>query len=521
MRSKSLQPTQLSRFSLALASALAGGLLLPSTAQAQNLAYYNLLDVQNINNTGFYSANNGSSIASGARTTNLIADDIRVADGYGGLAVSRVTATVYMPTYTNETLFQPQARMRFWAADGVDGGPGTFLSGLTQIISLASNTRTDIVFTASNSSQPLFVLPTNGRFWAGITFDGGTTYTDAQMNRPGLVIPTAAAVGSSTNQGFRAPGSGGNYLGVNNPSGTYFTFNGLTTNFTWAVETFTAPTSSTGASGFLGPVVNPASGNNAFWGFDVPDGTQGGKLMSTKDTNLFTPSGTTLRLNVTGATGFYGGGVYQKNVVNTTLSQSNIPADWFFETSLRANFSGANDYPFAGLAVIGDSENVLEFTLAHSPANGANNNYASVRFLKNGVYTEDSLIPLLGGFTTANDANQWTLRIAKNSQNGLISFFYNSFGGPATQLLGSLSPTDIGVRADMYTFLNSIGGKRVGLITANQSSTTPGLHADFEMFNTNINLAPLSQAAAPEPGTILLVVFGAAITVGAQRRKKN
>ncbi len=104
-------------------------------------------------------------------------------------------------------------RIRFWAADGVAGAPGTLIGGFSfNPITTNGQTANSFFFDAS----ALGVLPTN--VWVGMLFDNvGTTATTAQLNNMGILAYDPPAVGSSADSDWLSTAAGSNF--VANPAG--------------------------------------------------------------------------------------------------------------------------------------------------------------------------------------------------------------------------------------------------------------------------------------------------------------
>lgn len=180
----------------------------------------------NVDNfTGNAYANGGAANQAGNTITTLVADDILMA------GPSSITSFTFSVANFNTVAVSARARVRFYAADGAGGTPGTVITGFSfnPISFAASSVNT---FTGNVAA---FVLP--AAFWAGITFDnntGGTGATAAQLNNLGQGIFDPPVVGSSGNIAFQTTGAG-SFL-ANNPAGSTFNFTGLgapIANFGW------------------------------------------------------------------------------------------------------------------------------------------------------------------------------------------------------------------------------------------------------------------------------------------------
>lgn len=185
----------------------------------------------------------GSALANGGASggiTRLVADDIS-RTGAAGEALTEFTFSV---ANFNTTAVSARARVRFYAADGAGGAPGTAIAGYSfNPISFASGSVALFTtgFLAGGAAMPV-------NFWAGITFDNvGTGISDAQLSLLGQGIYGPPTLGSSTDTAFQT-NLAGSHL-VNNPVGSQFNFQGSPpANFGWRVSTAPAP----GAMALLG-----------------------------------------------------------------------------------------------------------------------------------------------------------------------------------------------------------------------------------------------------------------------------
>ena len=196
---------------------------------AQNVVYSN---VNNFSGQGFINGGATSTAATGG--TLLIADDITVVGGAG----QSVTGFTFSVANFDAASVSARPRVRFWAADGAGGGPGTLLSGFSfnPITFTAGNTG---LFNATIAAGQV-VIPANGKFWAGIFFDGsGTTATVAQINNLGQGVFDPPTLGSSANSYWISSTPGSNL--VNNPAGSLQTFSTGTANFAWSFTVIPEP----------------------------------------------------------------------------------------------------------------------------------------------------------------------------------------------------------------------------------------------------------------------------------------
>jgi MYXO-CTERM domain-containing protein len=172
--------------------------------------------------------------------TRLVADDIS-RTGNAGEALTEFTFSV---SNLNTANVSARARVRFYAADGVGGAPGTYITGYSfnpiSFVAGSVNTYTTGLL-AGGAAMPL-------NFWAGITFDNvGTGISDAQLNLLGQGIFSPPTLGSSGDVAFQT-NAAGSFL-VSNPAGGSFNFQGQpAANFGWRVSTVPTP----GAMALLG-----------------------------------------------------------------------------------------------------------------------------------------------------------------------------------------------------------------------------------------------------------------------------
>jgi hypothetical protein len=202
---------------LACLGLFAGPPALVTPARSDVVLYSNVT-----NFTGFGVTNGGAANVGGDNITTMVADDITPGPGLDGGTVDAFTFSVANFDASNVSA---RARVRFYAADGTGGGPGTLITGFTfNPITFAAGAVT--LFTFSNGGVPLFSIP-KGSFWAGLTFDdnnGTTGATLSQLNNLGQGIFDPPTVGSSQDVAF-GTNNAGSFLG-NNPAGGFFNFGG-------------------------------------------------------------------------------------------------------------------------------------------------------------------------------------------------------------------------------------------------------------------------------------------------------
>jgi len=159
----------------------------------------------------------------------MAADDLNLV----GTPPYAVNGFRFVVTDLNAVDVSARPLVRFYRANGMDGGPGTLIEARTYnpIVFHAG-----VVGTIKTSSQ--FPLPTSS-IWAGITFDnnGGTTgATAAQLDNLAQGIFSPPEVGTSADQYFVTTAAGS--FDSNNPVGTITNFGGAPpADFGWEILT--------------------------------------------------------------------------------------------------------------------------------------------------------------------------------------------------------------------------------------------------------------------------------------------
>jgi hypothetical protein len=206
-----------------------------ATASASVVTAYD--DTANFGGNGF--ANGGATLSGNNTSTHLVADDLHYDTGLGGLSVVNFR---YSVANFNSQAVTARSQIRFWAADGSGGGPGTFLAGFAATPP-AFSAGTVSFFNFSVPVAEQFALPGSGVLWAGITFDdnnGTTGVTAAQLNSLGQGLFNPASVGSSADEFFQTAGSGD--FAASNPAGGFFFFGGNpVANFGWTISVDSVP----------------------------------------------------------------------------------------------------------------------------------------------------------------------------------------------------------------------------------------------------------------------------------------
>ncbi len=173
-------------------------------------------------------ANGGSATdINGNTITTLVADSLALM----GSAPFSIGQFSFAIANLNSVPVGARPRVRFYANDGTNGGPGTYITGYS-FNAITYDAASVAVYTGT-------VMPfaiTTQSFWAGITFDdntGTTGITPAQLDNLGMGLYGPIDVGSSTDDFFQtdAPGS---FALVNNPPGGIFDFGGVPrSDFGW------------------------------------------------------------------------------------------------------------------------------------------------------------------------------------------------------------------------------------------------------------------------------------------------
>ncbi len=166
--------------------------------------------------------------------------EIQVANGISRMVMDSIkfilTAPYSIKAFTfsvsniKSAAVSARPRVRFYANDGPNDGPGTYIAGFSfNPISFAPNS----INTFSGTVTPFTV--TQSAIWAGLVFDnnnGATGATIADLDSLGQGIFNPIDIGASSNTYFRTTAAG-SFLS-NNPPGTLGTFTAPTlANFGW------------------------------------------------------------------------------------------------------------------------------------------------------------------------------------------------------------------------------------------------------------------------------------------------
>ncbi len=194
--------------------------LVANQIDAQNISVYDNSATYRMSFSNGGAADNNA--GPGVAITQLVADDITFSSSAVGQSISDFGVSI---ANTDPTVsFSARIRVRFWVNDGPNGGPGTFIAGVSFDPITFTPGSHDFVF--GTLAPGVFVLPASGTFWAGVTFDNATqniasTATTAQLNELGEGIYDPPTIGSSADKAFKSTSSG-SFFGVNNPPGTIF-----------------------------------------------------------------------------------------------------------------------------------------------------------------------------------------------------------------------------------------------------------------------------------------------------------
>jgi hypothetical protein len=196
-------------------------------------------DITNFSGFGF-AQGSGSSGTVGSITSTLQADDITPIAGAAGQSVNAVEFSV---ANFNTTAVTATAMVRFFAADGSGGGPGTLIG---QFDFSPTSFGGGVQLLNFDPGTAIFTIPAGGTFWAGIAFSdsdgngGSTGATAAELNELGQGIFAPPTIGSSQDEFFQSTSNG--TFTTNNPAGSLEFFGGNpTADFGWAFQALAVP----------------------------------------------------------------------------------------------------------------------------------------------------------------------------------------------------------------------------------------------------------------------------------------
>jgi hypothetical protein len=201
-----------------------------TNAHAGTIVYDNTTTAP-ISNISF----NGATIVGANLIANMDADDIIVDASFAGHALTALTFLAFNP---NTTAVTARPTFFLWAADGVGGNPGTFLEQyVLPVTTFAPGISLPLI--VSDSSESV-LIPSTGRFWAGVVFDdnnGTTGITPTQLDLLGGQVFNPPTVGTSDGlvAVFQPPALGP--PNVDNPQVIPFQFgNNPPVNYGWRFE---------------------------------------------------------------------------------------------------------------------------------------------------------------------------------------------------------------------------------------------------------------------------------------------
>ncbi len=177
----------------------------------------------------------GAGTVSSNAISKMIGDDLT----FVGTAPFSVTQFRFNVANFNAVTVSARPLIRFYAADGTSGGPGTYIKGFDfNPISLTSGS----ISTFVTPTLTPFSVTTN-KVWACILFDnntGATVATAAQLENLGMGIFTTPDLGTSADAVFKTttfPASGS--FSASSPTGSIFNFtNGSpVANLGWEINT--------------------------------------------------------------------------------------------------------------------------------------------------------------------------------------------------------------------------------------------------------------------------------------------
>lgn len=207
--------------------------------------------------------------------TTMVADSL----AFIGVGPYSVAGFSFSVANFNTAIVSARTRIRFYANDGVNGKPGTYITGfIYNPLAYAANNITTVTTTT------IFSFPAGTTaVWAGLVFDnvntagtGTTGATVAQMNNMGQAVSTPIDRGSSsvTFFGTDLPGSfantnnpvGGDYIVTTNAGATI-----VPQNFGWQLV---APPATVPVTIEFLHGAKTAGGNALAWKLGCPDADQ-------------------------------------------------------------------------------------------------------------------------------------------------------------------------------------------------------------------------------------------------------
>lgn len=204
------------------------------TLNLQDIVFANVVEYSNITNFQGGGFSHQGAVLQGSNTiTSLLADDITPT---GATAGGNVTTIRFSVVNFNMVAVSVRARLRFWFADGVGGGPGTYYDRPSDVgFTVNALSYAPGVSLVSAAIPPgIFTMP-GERFWAGIAFDdnnGMTGATATQLNNFGQALFDPPTVGASDDQHFLTT-AGGSFFAVDNPAGTLGDLGPIVASYGW------------------------------------------------------------------------------------------------------------------------------------------------------------------------------------------------------------------------------------------------------------------------------------------------
>ena len=175
----------------------------------------------NIDNpSGFFVKQGAATSLTGG--THVIADKVTTVGNLAPLGASQtgLTKFTFSMVNGNSVSVSCRPRIRFWAADGIGGAPGTALLGISfNPITMPANTSSGFFsdFSTFAWGGGFGAIGTN--IWIGMLFDGASSsITLAQLNNMGILAYNAPGLGTSADQDFITTTPGSNFQ--NNPVGS-------------------------------------------------------------------------------------------------------------------------------------------------------------------------------------------------------------------------------------------------------------------------------------------------------------
>lgn len=171
-------------------------------------------------------------------STRLVADDILTLAGSAGQPISQFRISL-ADASGSATAFTVTANTGFWMNNGPGGGPGTLLFQSSFPVTLQPGGSG--IFTQSVAVGSL-IVPANGTFWAGISFQG-TADVSGNVQANGMTVglhdpPTT--IGSTTRTFFETASA--YFPATSSPSGDLSVGPGATQNFGWQFTAVPEPT---------------------------------------------------------------------------------------------------------------------------------------------------------------------------------------------------------------------------------------------------------------------------------------